>query len=140
MPTGYAYSARFSNLPAGTQGQGYTNTSCSAFLFHLFGPGTKCWNGGGARARSLNWFHSPTRCSVADDQSGDEGCVPPPSFSYTYEKGVEKVIKVTSDEEAEEISALYAKKDFGTLAKFSPFEGEACYIFQASPISDFPAV
>ena len=53
---------------------------------------------------------------------------------------MDKVIKVTSDEEAEEISALYAKKDFGTLAKFSPFEGEAGYIFQASPISDFLAV
>ena len=54
LPTGFGFSAQFNNLPSGSQGQGYTNNACTDFLFSVFGPGTKCWNGGGARAARAN--------------------------------------------------------------------------------------
>ncbi|KAJ8489528.1 hypothetical protein ONZ45_g13548 [Pleurotus djamor] len=120
MPTGYGYSAQFNSLPAGTQGQGYTN-ACSAFLFHVFGPGTKCWNGGGARARYLNWFHSAGRRSIPAARAENQTCASISGFSYTDEKGAEMVIKVASEKEAEDIAGLYTKKDFAKLSEFARY-------------------
>ena len=42
-------------------GQGYSSGApCSDVIFNVFGPGTKCWNGGrGSRAAYMNWFYSP---------------------------------------------------------------------------------
>ncbi|KAJ8489520.1 hypothetical protein ONZ45_g13549 [Pleurotus djamor] len=96
MPTGYAYSAQFFNLPAVLER--------------------------GARARSLNWFHSAGRRSIPA-RAEEKACVPPSAFGYADENGVERVIKVASDEEAEEISSWYTKKDFEQLAKFASYEG-----------------
>ncbi|KAF9536752.1 hypothetical protein CPC08DRAFT_609046, partial [Agrocybe pediades] len=88
LPTGFGLSVQFDNLPAGTQGQGYTNGGCSAFLFDLFGPGTKCWNGGGNhRATNINWFHSPQghKRDLAAQRENEEdstACVEPAFFEY----------------------------------------------------------
>ncbi|KAJ8489523.1 hypothetical protein ONZ45_g13543 [Pleurotus djamor] len=105
-------------FPLALKVQGYTN-ACSAFLFHVFGPGTKCWNGGGARARYLNWFHSAGRRSIPAARAENQTCASISGFSYTDEKGAEKVIKVASEKEAEDIAGLYTKKDFAKLSEFA---------------------
>ena len=118
LPTAFGFSAQFNDLPSGTQGQGYKD-ACKAFMFSVFGPGTKCWNGGGARATHLNWFHSPQgRRSIPTRDDGAE-CATPDSFTYTDDAGVTRTIRVPGNmTEAEKISTLRQKGDFATLAKY----------------------
>ena len=123
LPTGFGFSAQFNSLPSGSQGQGYTGSGCSSFLFSVFGSGTKCWNGGGARATHLNWFHSPQRRSVeARAAVPDAPCAVPDSFSYTDDAGVSRVIRVPGNgknmTEAENIVTLRRNDDFEALAKY----------------------
>ncbi|KAF4578436.1 hypothetical protein EYR36_000243 [Pleurotus pulmonarius] len=120
LPTGFGFSVEFDNLPAGTQGQGYTGSTCRSFLFSVFGPGTKCWSGGGARATHMNWFHSPQgRRSVLPARADNSTCAPS-GFTYHDESGAEKTIKVPVGE-AEAIAALHANKDFTALANFEAY-------------------
>ncbi|KAJ3537123.1 hypothetical protein NMY22_g5725 [Coprinellus aureogranulatus] len=118
LPTGFGFSAQFEGLPAGTQGQGYTGNGCGAFLFNLFGPGTKCWNGGGARATHLNWFHSPQRREVEGAEAKE--CATPDGFEYRDGKGVQRTINIPAGNAtaAEEIAKHYVNKDWKALASF----------------------
>ncbi|KAJ3517025.1 hypothetical protein NMY22_g14060 [Coprinellus aureogranulatus] len=120
FPVGFGFSAQFENLPAGTLGQGYTD-ACRAFLFAVFGPGTKCWNGGGARANFLNWFHSSGR-EAARDESG-ENCVAPSGFTYNDSQGVEHSIRVPVGQAnaTEVIAQKFANKDWEGLAAYEPY-------------------
>lgn len=117
FPAGFGYSAQFENLPNGSQGQGYTN-ACSNFLFALFGSGTKCWNGGGARANYLNWFHSAGRVPAADGSG--ENCAAPVGFSYHDDKGVERTIVVPAGRAnaTEAIAQQYVNKDWKALETY----------------------
>ena len=124
LPTGFGFSAQFNGLPAGTQGQGYTGSGCTNFAFSVFGPGTKCWNGGGSRVSHLNWFHSPSGKRAIDGSAPAE-CASANGFSYTDPTGVERVIKIpgggSNATAAEEVAALRVKQDFNSLAKFETF-------------------
>ncbi|KAJ3510048.1 hypothetical protein NMY22_g16095 [Coprinellus aureogranulatus] len=117
LPTGFGFSAQFENLPGGSQGQGYTGGGCSDFLFQVFGPGTKCWNGGGARATHLNWFHSPQRRAAADGKA--ENCATPDGFEYRDAAGVQHTINIPAGNAtaAEEIAKHYTNKDWKALSK-----------------------
>ncbi len=120
LPTAFGFSVQFDNLPAGTQGQGYTGSTCGDFLFSVFGPGTKCWNGGGARASHMNFFHSPQgRRSVLPVRADNSTCAPS-GFTYYDESGAEKTIKVPVGE-AEAVAALHANKDFAGLASYAAY-------------------
>ncbi|KAF9463681.1 hypothetical protein BDZ94DRAFT_1297703 [Collybia nuda] len=122
LPTGFGLSVQFFGLPSGTQGQGYVEGGCTEFLFSVFGPGNKCWNGGGTPATHANWFHSPNgfgaRGVDANVKNGTEKCNHPISFSYTdlNEQTKEVLIDATIEDHAEKIAALYAKKDYAGLA------------------------
>ncbi|KAF4604532.1 hypothetical protein EYR40_003306 [Pleurotus pulmonarius] len=121
LPTGFGFSVQFTDLPAGTQGQGYTGSTCSSFLFSVFGPGTKCWNGGGARATHMNWFHSPQggRRGLIASRADNSTCGPS-GFTYQDNSGVERSIKVPLGE-AEAIVESYTKKDFAKLASYEAY-------------------
>ena len=124
LPTGFGFSAQFNGLPAGTQGQGYKNGGCSSFVFSVFGPGTKCWNGGGSRVSNLNWFHSPQgRRSI--DASQPVECASANGFSYTDHTGAERVIKIPGGGKnataAEVVASLRKNQDFEALAKYESF-------------------
>ena len=86
LPTGFGYSVQFTNLPAGSQGQGYADGGCAHLLFALFGPGTKCWSGGGASAANMNLFHSPQRgrreVNLQDKEIAGRNCSRPTVFVY----------------------------------------------------------
>ncbi|KAJ3515196.1 hypothetical protein NMY22_g14510 [Coprinellus aureogranulatus] len=114
FPTGFGFSAQFENLPSGSQGQGYTGNACTSFLFSVFGPGTKCWNGGGRRATHLNWFHSPQKREV------DEDCAIPNGFEYRDAAGTQRVITIPAGNAtaAEEIAKQYINKDWKALASY----------------------
>ena len=115
FPTGFRFSSQWDNVPAGTQGQGYTNEGCASFLFSVFGPGTQCWKGaGGARAASVNWFHSKTG---KREESDAKDCVPPTSFNYEVD-GVSKSIAISSIEEAHKIGELYIAGNLTALESF----------------------
>jgi hypothetical protein len=119
FPTGFRFSAQWDNLPAGSQGQGYTNNGCSSFLFSVFGPGTKCFNGGGESFTNLNWFHSPQK----RDAGAESECVGPALFEYTDpSSGEVRGIKVPgagkNTTEAEIIANLRLKNDFASLEKY----------------------
>ena len=120
LPTGFGFSAQFNGLPAGSQGQGYTDNSCTAFAFSLFGPGTKCWNGGGARVSTLNWFHSPQRRGI--DASASVECASAAGFTYIDNSGIERTIKIpgggNNATEAEIVAGLRKSQDFAGLAKY----------------------
>lgn len=123
MPTGFGFSAQFDNLPIGTQGQGYANNVCSAFLFDLLGPGTKCWNGGGRRAITLNWFHSPGGRVAARDEAADGGakaCTAPNIFTYKTPEGVERTIRIpkTAANASEAIAGYYGARNWDALAAY----------------------
>ena len=125
LPTGFGFSAQFNNLPSGSQGQGYTNNACTDFLFSVFGPGTKCWNGGGARAASLNWFHSPSgRRGInqvrAVDTSG-KNCSEPISFSYEATSGKRTIKVPATTGAAQTIADLYLAKDLDALGAYEDF-------------------
>jgi hypothetical protein len=119
FPTGFGESAQFINLPAGTQGQGYTGSTCAAFLFSVFGPGTKCFNsGGGTPFTHLNWFHSAGRAATGSDAVSTQ-CAQPNAFTYADGTGIERTIKVpTSINASEAIAALYLVKNFDALAAY----------------------
>ncbi|KAF9552786.1 hypothetical protein CPC08DRAFT_754565 [Agrocybe pediades] len=119
LPTGFGFSAQFDNLPAGTQGQGYTGSGCSSFLFSVFGPETKCWNGGGARATHLNWFHSPQR---RDENTSDSNCVEPTFFEYKNTDGSMRTIKVPAEKgSAQKIADLHIAKNYSALAVYEDY-------------------
>ncbi|TEB21238.1 hypothetical protein FA13DRAFT_1671843 [Coprinellus micaceus] len=117
MPAGFGFSAQFENLPLGSQGQGYTD-ACRNFLFAVFGSGTKCWNGGGARANFLNWFHSASRRAVSDGTGAD--CATPTGFNYKDGAGVEHTIKVPSGEAnaTEVIAEHFKNQNWKALAAY----------------------
>jgi hypothetical protein len=119
FPTGFGASAAFFKLPDGTQGQGYTGSTCAASLFSVFGPGTKCWNsGGGTQFTHLNWFHSPQGRATGSDAASTE-CAQPSTFTYADGTGVERTIKVPASINASEtIAAHYLAKNFDALVAY----------------------
>ncbi|KAF8962496.1 hypothetical protein BDZ97DRAFT_1662913 [Flammula alnicola] len=125
LPTGFGFSVQFNNLPSGTQGQGYTNNGCSSFLFALFGPGTKCFNGGGTRATNMNWFHSPQGRRGIEARAAAEAatnCSSPAYFKYEDASGAAKQIKVpAASGAAQTIADLFTAKNFGALAKYEDY-------------------
>jgi hypothetical protein len=121
FPTGFRFSAQWDNLPAATQGQGYTDGACTDVLFTVFGPGTKCWNGGGTTFTTLNFFHSPQKRDSAAADSSE--CVGPAIFEYTdTSSGQVRGIKVPGAgknvTEAEVIANLRLNNDFAALEKY----------------------
>ena len=125
LPTGFGYSVQFNNLPAGSQGQGYTSGGCTNFLFAVFGPGTKCWNGGGSSATHMNWFHSPQRSRrhaiqfVLEDATTSMNCSAPTMFAYKGIDGVERTIRVpATDGAAQIIAGLFLARDFDCLSSY----------------------
>jgi len=126
IPSGFGFSAQFDNLPAENQGQGYSDSGCTNILFTLFGPGTKCWNGGGAQIGSLNLFHSPTSFEdsskeIESREVGNE-CTEPAFFEYMASNGIMRTIKVPSNKgSAETIAALYLSKDYTALASYDEY-------------------
>ncbi|KAI4208189.1 MAG: hypothetical protein LQ349_009761 [Xanthoria aureola] len=127
----YGYSAQFENLPSGSQGQGYTNNGCSSFLFDLFGPGTKCWNGGGRRATNLNWFRSPSRIMARDANAipnnnaaaaEKEKKCSPDGFSYPDEDGTMRDIKVEDAEHAELLAKQFQEGNLEALKVVAEFK------------------
>ncbi|KJA16560.1 hypothetical protein HYPSUDRAFT_71305 [Hypholoma sublateritium FD-334 SS-4] len=130
LPTGFGYSMQFNNLPAGSQGQGYINGGCSKFLFAVFGPGTKCWNGGGSSATHMNWFHSPQRSRrhaidvvlEKTTNSAPMNCSVPTSFSYEGKNGIERVIRVpTTVGAAQIIAGLFLANDHESLLLYDDY-------------------
>ncbi|KAF8196595.1 hypothetical protein BJ912DRAFT_114530 [Pholiota molesta] len=125
LPTGFGFSAQFTNLPSGSQGQGYTNNGCSSFLFSLFGPGTKCFNGGGTRATNLNWFHSPQgrrAVQAREAEATAANCSAPAYFKYEDASGIHKTIKVPAGEgAAQTIADLYLAGDLTSLAAYEDY-------------------
>ncbi|KAF8953135.1 hypothetical protein BDZ97DRAFT_1680043 [Flammula alnicola] len=125
LPTGFGFSVQFNNLPVGTQGQGYTNSGCTAFVFALFGPGTKCWNGGGTRASNMDWFHSPQggrSIEARASAKASTNCSSPAYFKYEDPSGAQKQIKVPAGEgAAQTIADLYTAKNFGALGKYENY-------------------
>ena len=122
-PSGWGYSAVFYNLPQGTQGQGYTDLNCKNLRFAVYGPGTECWkSGGGARAASVNWFHSPKRrddtAADAEPESDPKACAIPVSFHYTDAEGNEQAIAIGSVEDSHRIGDLYVAGNFTALAAY----------------------
>lgn len=115
MPAGFGFSAGFENLPNGSQGQGYTD-NCRSFLFAVFGSGTRCWNGGGARANFLNWFHSAGRIQARDATEAKE-CTAPNGFSYKDGAGAARVIKVAAGE-GEVIAEHFKSQNWTALAAY----------------------
>ncbi|KAJ8514814.1 hypothetical protein ONZ45_g7703 [Pleurotus djamor] len=122
LPTGFGFSVQFLGLPAGTQGQGYTGSTCRNFLFSVFGPGDRCWNGGGARATHMNWFHSPQGGprGLPVRAAADNSTCGPSGFTYKDATGTDKSIKVPLGE-ADNVVALYTKKDFAALADYPAY-------------------
>ncbi|KAF8961918.1 hypothetical protein BDZ97DRAFT_1826656 [Flammula alnicola] len=124
FPTEFGFSVQFKNLPSGSQGQGYTDGDCTSFLFSLFGPGTKCWNGGGARASTMNWFHSPQgrREVVAARSNAKANCSTPAYFKYEDASGETKTIAVPAGENAaQNIADLYTAKNYTALAQYQAY-------------------
>ncbi|RDB22094.1 hypothetical protein Hypma_011103 [Hypsizygus marmoreus] len=125
LPTGYGYSAQFNGLPVATQGQGYTGNTCGTLLFAVFGPGTKCWSGGGSRATHINWFHSPQARRVIQAREAEAtaaNCTAPAYFKYENASGIEKRIKVPADEgAAQTIADLYIAGDLTALAAYEDY-------------------
>ncbi|KAF7436084.1 hypothetical protein PC9H_002910 [Pleurotus ostreatus] len=121
LPTGFGFSVEFDNLPAGTQGQGYTGDTCGDFLFSVFGPDTKCWNGGGVRATHMNWFHSPqnTRRNFLPARADNSTCAPS-GFTYHDESSTQKTIQVPLGE-ANMVAESYHKRDFAKLASYAVY-------------------
>ena len=117
MPAGFGFSAGFENLPNGSQGQGYTD-ACRSFLFAVFGSGTRCWNGGGARANYLNWFHSAGRREVGEGSR--EECTIPSGFTYVDGEGVARVIEVPvgNANATQVIAEQYTNKNWKALAAY----------------------
>ncbi|KAL8727673.1 MAG: hypothetical protein Q9166_005909 [cf. Caloplaca sp. 2 TL-2023] len=117
MPAGYGFSAQFDNLPAGTQGQGYTNNGCSSYLFTVYGPGTACWkSGGNSRATNLNWFYSAG--SRVKPRAAVEGrkCSPH-FFSYPDKEGKMREVKVEDAEHAEVLASQFQEGNLTALSK-----------------------
>ncbi|KAL8797426.1 MAG: hypothetical protein Q9182_007203 [Xanthomendoza sp. 2 TL-2023] len=112
LPAGYGYSAQFDNLPAGSQGQGYTG-GCSSFVFAVYG--TRCWNGGGQRVTHLNWFHSAGRVKPRAPEN-TENCSPH-FFSYPDAEGKMREVKVDDAEHAVVLADLYKNRNFSALEK-----------------------
>lgn len=75
--------------------------------------GTKCWNGGGARATNGNWFHSASR-----KRSSDKTCTSPSVFEYTDAEGQFRAIKVLDGASAEIIADHYSSANFTALAEY----------------------
>lgn len=131
LPTGFGYSIQFNNLPAGSQGQGYINGGCSNFVFAVFGPGTKCWNGGGSSATNMNWFHSPQRSRrhttnsfLPQNPMNDlpMNCSTPTTFTYEGRDGVDKMIRVPPAVGAAQIIAeLFLADDFESLSAYDDY-------------------
>lgn len=130
FPTGFGYSVQFNNLPPGSQGQGYTGGECYSFLFAVFGPGTKCWNGGGLGATNMNWFHSPARSrrnrfdiNFKNERSRLSGnCSSPTAFTYEDNNGVQRSIRFPLDGQAAgKIAKLYLARDFNGLLEYKDF-------------------
>ncbi|KAF8961925.1 hypothetical protein BDZ97DRAFT_1826668 [Flammula alnicola] len=124
LPTGFGYSVQFDNLPSGSQGQGYTDGACTSFLFSVFGPGTKCWNGGGSRASTMNWFHSPQgrRGVVAARSTAKANCSTPAYFKYEDASGETKTIAVPAGKNAaQNIADLYMAKNYTALAQYQAY-------------------
>ncbi|KAJ3536256.1 hypothetical protein NMY22_g6107 [Coprinellus aureogranulatus] len=119
FPVGFAFSAQFENLPAGTRGEGFTD-ACRSVIFSVFGPGTKCWNGGGRRANWLEWFHSAGRLPEQIRDGSGEGCVPPSGFTYQDGQGVEHSIQVPAGQAnaTEVIAQQFLNKDWKALAAY----------------------
>ncbi|KZV85509.1 hypothetical protein EXIGLDRAFT_571865, partial [Exidia glandulosa HHB12029] len=117
-PTAWGWSAQFENLPAGTQGQGYTGSACVDFNFVVFGPGTQCHkSGGGTRVTHINWFHSPTG-KRSNNETETQECATPSSFQYEDDHGVQHVIKISSKEEVEIIGKHALEKNYAALSTF----------------------
>lgn len=116
LPAGFGLSAQFESLPAGAQGSGYVDGTCQNLLFSVFGPGTRCWNGGGRSVSSLNFSHS----AAGRDISARQNCVLPTGFTYHNGEGVERTIKVPSGDPnaAEVIVQLYLNRDWEALAVY----------------------
>ncbi|KAF8194672.1 hypothetical protein BJ912DRAFT_901219 [Pholiota molesta] len=129
LPSGFGFSAQFNNLPSGTEGQGYTGSGCSDFLFSLFGSGTKCFNGGGTRATHLNWFHSTQGRRRAPGQAREAGaaaaaanCSSPAYFKYADASSAERTIKVPADEgAAQTIADLYIASNLTALSTYANY-------------------
>jgi hypothetical protein len=124
LPTGFGFSAQFNALPSGAQGQGYTGNGCSDFLFSVFGSGANaCWNGGGARATNLNWFHSPQgRRAVVEARAAAAECSAPAYFKYDVASGAERTIKVPAGEgAAQAIADLYLAGNLTALAAYEDY-------------------
>ncbi|KAF4573645.1 hypothetical protein EYR36_008163 [Pleurotus pulmonarius] len=120
LPPAFGFSVQFNNFAVAEQGQGYTGSTCGNFLFALFGPGTKCWNGGGVRATHANWFHTSGRRTI-DPHAVNQNCTTPSSFTYHDElSGTERTIKVPPNG-ADEVAEFYVKKDFAKLASYDTY-------------------
>ncbi|KAJ3549867.1 hypothetical protein NMY22_g723 [Coprinellus aureogranulatus] len=117
FPVGFGFSAQFENLPAGTVGEGFTD-ACRSNLFTVFGPGTKCWNGGGRRANFLEWFHATAKLPERDGSG--EGCVAPDGFTYQDGQGVEHTIRVPAGQAnaTEIIAQHFVNKNWDVLATY----------------------
>ncbi|KAF9471621.1 hypothetical protein BDN70DRAFT_938814 [Pholiota conissans] len=124
LPTGFGFSAQFNNLPSGSQGQGYTGSTCANFRFAVFGPGTKCQSLGGDRVSHLNWFHSPQgrRAVQAREVEGSaKNCSTPSFFKYEV-NGAERTIKVPQGEEAAQtIADYYHANNLSALDSYEDF-------------------
>jgi len=119
FPTGFRGSAQWVGLPAGAQGQGYSDT-CSTFLFAEFGPGSPCHTTGGQGFKTLNWFHSPHKAipGVSKPESKGVECEGPTGFTYETEDGTTKTVDVTDMQHAEELAGLYFAENYTALAMY----------------------
>ncbi|KAJ3522630.1 hypothetical protein NMY22_g11806 [Coprinellus aureogranulatus] len=121
IPDGFGFSAGFENLPAGFTGEGFTDAGCTSFLFSIFGPGNRCWNGGGSRAGSLKFLPSVEAREAGDVEK--RSCVLPTGFDYHDGDGVHRSIRVPGDDPsaAEVIVQLYLNRDWDALAEYETF-------------------
>ncbi|KAL8811981.1 MAG: hypothetical protein Q9200_001379 [Gallowayella weberi] len=137
LPAGYGYSAQFDNLPAGSQGQGYTG-GCGNFVFAVYGSGTHLpshspfmshasWTPLFSSSHVLpHPFKHPhltpnfPRHRPRTPES-NENCSPH-FFSYPDAEGKMRDVKVDDAEHAAVLADLYKNRNFSALEKVEEYK------------------
>ncbi|KAJ8516324.1 hypothetical protein ONZ45_g6356 [Pleurotus djamor] len=121
----FGFSMSWVGLPVGSQGEAFRNDTqsdvCipSESIIKVFGPGDRCFNGGGLdRASTGNWLTTvQAKRSNADENKTAAVCTEPNVLGFTNEKGERTRIAIPKGQ-VQAVVDLFNKKDFKSLAAF----------------------
>ncbi|KAJ8474363.1 hypothetical protein ONZ45_g15976 [Pleurotus djamor] len=115
FPPAFGFSVKFTGLPNAGQGNVFRDDGnfCTSLIASVFGPGDRCWNGGGFDRMNSVFWSTPG----VFDKREDMECTPPNRFSFVDEKGVKARIMVPNGH-ADGVAEMFKKKDFAGLKRF----------------------